>query len=114
MRYSSRLLLDVVAPAFFICWAVYLIYDAVVGAAGYRVLRGLETEVAGRTAEVEALTAERRRLQIVAAQLNPKSLDPDMVEEKIRSVLGYVADGDVVIPRDQLEEVLRKAEAGGP
>ncbi len=114
MRYSTRLLLDVIAPAFFICWAAYLAYDAVVGATGYRALRGLEAEVAVRTAEVERLTAERRRLQIVAAQLNPKSLDPDMVEEKIRSVLGYVAEGDVVIPRDQLEEVLREAEAGGP
>jgi len=113
MRFSSRLLLDVVAPAFFICWAVYLAYDAVVGAAGFRVLRGLEAEVAARSAEVDALAAERRRLQIVAAHLNPKSLDPDMVEEKIRSVLGYVADGDVVIPRDQLEEILRDAEAGG-
>ena len=116
MRFSWRLVFDVVAPAFFTCWIFYLGYDAVVGATGVRALRALEAEAQARSAEVEALTAERRRLEIVAQQLNPRSIDPDMAEEKIRTILGYVEKDDLVVPRDQLREVLEnsaQSRAGG-
>lgn len=116
MRTSWRLVLDVIAPAFFTCGIAYFAYDAVIGATGFRALRTLEAEAEAKSAEVEALSAERRRLEIVAAQLNPRSLDPDMADEKIRTILGYVDKGDLVIPRDQLEEILKNAEqseAGG-
>jgi hypothetical protein len=33
-----------------------------------------------------------------------------MVEEKIRTVLGYVAEGDVVIPREELDALLKPGE----
>ncbi len=111
MRFSLRFLLDVIAPAFFTCWIGYFAYDAVVGATGYRALRTLQAEAEAQAAEVAGLTAERQRLEIVAEQLNPRSLDPDMAEEKIRAVLGYVENGDLVIPRDQLEEILATAAA---
>ncbi len=116
MRISLRFVLDVVAPAVLMSWTLYFVYDAVIGATGYRVLRTLEAEAEVKSMEVAALTAERRRLEIVAEQLNPRSLDPDMADEKIRTVLGYVEEGDLVIPRDQLEEILKSAEmakAGG-
>lgn len=116
MRLSWRLVLDVVAPAFFTCWIFYLGYDAVVGATGVRALRSLQAEAEVRSAEVEALTAERRRLEIIAQQLNPRSIDPDMAEEKIRTILGYVEEDDLVVPRDQLREILKsgaQSSAGG-
>ncbi len=108
MSLSWRLVRDIVAPALFTCWIAYFAYDAMVGATGYRVLRSLKAEAAARTVEVDALSEERRRLERLAQQLNPRSLDPDIVDEKVRSVLGYVEKDDVVIPRDQLEEVLEK------
>lgn len=111
MRLSWRLAVDVVAPALFACGIFYFAYVAAVGATGYRTLQSLRSEHAQREAEVDALIAERRALETVARQLNPKSLDPDLVDEKIRTVLGYVDDGDVVVPRDQLEEIL--ADAAG-
>jgi len=112
MRFSWRLLVDVIAPAFIACGVVYFGYGAVVGATGYRALQSLRAEVDARAAEVDALSEERRKLEIVARQLNPKSLDPDLVDEKIRTVLGYVDEGDVVIPRDQLQEILAEAAKG--
>ena len=116
MRLFWRLFVDVVAPAFLTCWIFYFAYDAVIGATGYRALMALRAEAEIKSAEVADLAAERRRLEIVAGQLNPRSLDPDMADEKIRAVLGYVEGGDLVIPRDQLEEVLKSAptaKAGG-
>jgi len=91
------------------CGILYFGYDAVVGATGYRTLETLRVEVDERAAEVDALADKRRRLEIVARQLNPKSLDPDLVDEKIRTVLGYVDEYDVVVPRDQLDEILSEA-----
>lgn len=112
MRFSWRLILDVIAPAFFTCGIAYFAYDAVIGATGYRALRALEAEAEAKAAEVAELSAERRRLETLAEQLNPRSLDPDMADEKIRAVLGYVENGDLVIPRDQLEEILGGEAAG--
>ena len=93
------------------CGIFYFGYSAIIGATGYRTLDVLRAEVDERAAEVRALSDKRRRLEIVARQLNPKSLDPDLVDEKIRTVLGYVDENDVVVPRDQFEEIL--SEAGG-
>jgi cell division protein FtsB len=113
MRFSWRLIVDVIAPALFTCWIGYFAYGAVVGATGLRVLTSLRAEEAQKTQEVAALLAERRRLEQVATQLNPRSLDADMVDEKVRVVLGYVEEGDIVIPRDQLDELLKSREAAG-
>lgn len=116
MRLIWRLVVEVIAPAFSICWIGYFTYGAVVGATGVRALKALEAEVQAKSSEVAELAAERRRLQIVAYQLNSNSLDRDMAEEKIRTVLGYAEEGDLVISRDQLEEILNRAEqtrAGG-
>lgn len=111
MRLSFRLVFEIVAPAFLACGIAYYGYDAVAGASGYRVLRSLRIEAAERSEEIDKLAAERRRLQKSAEQLSPHSLDPDIVDEKIRSVLGYVAGDDIVVPRDQLEELLGEVPA---
>lgn len=109
-RVSLGKIWDLVGPAIIICWTALFAYDAVVGAMGVRALKDLEAEAAEKAAEVAALVEQRDRLERVADQLNPKSLDPDMVEEKIRTVLGYVAEGDVVIPREELDALLKAGE----
>ena len=113
MRFSWRFLIDIAAPAFCVCWIGYFAYGAVLGATGVRALNGVEAELAAKTAELDEITARRRQLETVANQLNPKSLDPDMVDEKIRSVLGFVAEEDMVVPRDQFDEMLREAANTG-
>jgi cell division protein FtsB len=113
MRVSWRFLVEIVAPAFCVCWIGYFAYGAFLGATGFHMLTRIEAQAEVKGAELDALMIERRRLERVADQLNPKSLDPDMVDEKIRSVLGYVADRDVVIPRDQVEQMLADIAASG-
>lgn len=108
MRLSWRFVVDVFAPAFCVCWIGYFAYGAFLGPSGYHALKSLEADAARKAAELDQLYAQRVRLERVANQLNPKSLDPDMVDEKIRSVLGYVEDGDLVVPRDQVDEMLNE------
>ena len=57
------------------------------------------------------LTHGRDTLAIRADLLNSKSLDPDLAEERIRAVLGYSREGDVVIPRREIDALLQDAPA---
>ncbi|MFN0024933.1 MAG: FtsB family cell division protein [Parvularculaceae bacterium] len=106
---TVRLFRDVVAPALTVCWAAFMAYDAVAGPTGYRALSEARAELARKRVEVAVLVAQRESLERAANQLNRRSLDPDILDEKIRSVLGYAADGDIVIPRDELERMLERA-----
>ncbi|MBI1364741.1 MAG: septum formation initiator family protein [Alphaproteobacteria bacterium] len=113
MRSLSRFFKDVVLPVFFACWIGYLAYGAVAGAASYRTLNELRQEEATKRAELDALKARHEALARRAKLLNPHSLDPDMVDEEIRTVLGYARPGDFVVPRDELERVLRSERSSG-
>lgn len=104
----DRLLFDVVIPAILLSWVALLVYTAVASDSGYRVLAKLENELAEKSEEIDGLRERRLALEKRADQLNPKSLDPDLIDERIRSILGYSREGDVVIPRSQLDRLLRK------
>ena len=109
-----KMLFDVVAPALIVCWTAFLALDAVAGPTGFRALREVRAEAAAKRAEVDALAERRRALERTAGQLHRRSLDPDMLDEKIRSVLGYAAQGDIVIPRDEFERLLEGARKAQP
>ena len=103
---NLRFLAEIVFPALVLCWAAVLIYSAVAGSTGYRALSALETELEDKASEVDALEARRETLAKRADLLNSKSLDPDLVDERIRAVLGYSREGDVIIPRREAETLL--------
>jgi cell division protein FtsB len=109
MRRINRFVTEVAAPAFVACWIAYLGYGAVDGAFGYRALAALKKEAAAKRTEVQVLTARREAMAHRADLLNPHSLDPDMIDERARAVLGYARDGDVVIPRAEVERLLKTA-----
>lgn len=113
-RDAVKLFFDIVLPALAVFWSAFLAFDTVVGPTGLRALREARIEVAEKRAEVAALTARREALERTANQLNRRSLDPDMLDEKIRSVLGYAAEGDIVIPRDELDRMLERARKPAP
>lgn len=108
MRRLSAFARDVALPALFACWIVYLAYGAVAGAASYRTLKDLNVEIAARKAELAEITARRAALQKRAELLSTKSLDPDMIDERARAVLGYARSGDIVLPRSEIERLLDK------
>lgn len=103
----SRFLLDVLIPTLMLCWAAVLIYSAVVSDTGYRALAELEAEALQKTAEADALRARRLMLEHRADLLKSKSLDPDMIDERIRTLLGYSREGEIVVPRRDLEPLLK-------
>ena len=88
-----------------------LAITAVIGPNGLRADAALKREREILRREVAALNEQRANLRIVADQLNSASIDPDMIDEKIRAVLGYAAPGDLVIPKAELERMLDEARA---
>lgn len=111
MRRFGRFFGDVIAPLLVACWVVYLGYGAIAGAAGYRVLGELRLEAEEKRVALDEIEARRRALERHAGLLNPKSLDPDMLDERIRAVLGYAEPGDIVVPKSELERMLETARA---
>jgi cell division protein FtsB len=104
---------DVLAPALLACWVAYIAYGAVAGAAGFRVLRKLEDELAVARAGLAEIEARREALERRADLLHPKSLDRDMIDERVRVVLGFARDGDIVVPRAEIERLLAGRSAPG-
>lgn len=107
--FNLRFLLNIVAPALLLGWAAISFYSAVMGQSGFGALERLETKVEARAAEVDAIRATRIALEKRADMLNSKSLDPDMADERIRAILGYAREGDVVISREDLKNALNTA-----
>ena len=101
-----RFLLDIAFPALVMCLTGILLYGAVASDTGYRALGELRKEAETRTADLDALQARRMELEKRADLLNSRSLDPDILDERIRAVLGYSREGDVVIPRRELDRLL--------
>jgi cell division protein FtsB len=102
----SRFIFEIAVPSLLMCWAAALIYGAAAGESGYGALAALKTELEAKRAELEAVQERRLALEKRAGQLSSKSLDPDLIDERIRSILGYSREGDVVISRSELERAL--------
>ena len=101
-----RFLLDIAFPALVMCLTAILVYSAVVSDTGYRALAELRKDRAAKAATLDGLEARRMELEKRADLLNSKSLDPDLLDERIRAVLGYSREGDVVISRRELDSLL--------
>lgn len=111
MRRFGRLFSNIIAPLLLAGWVAYLGYGAFAGASGYHMLAELEAEAAALEAEVAALRDRRADLEKRASLLHPKSLDPDMIDERIRAVLGYALPGDIVVPKSEVDRMVEEARA---
>ena len=77
--------------------AAYFGYFAIAGEHGLIAHARLEQRLAQTKDLVEASAAERRRLERRVALLKADNLDPDLLEELARHVLGLVHRDDVVV-----------------
>jgi len=114
MIFSWKFISDIVAPAICICWTAYIAFGALLGPTGYVSLTTLEKNLIDRQLIVADLEVKHDLLEAKANLLNPRSLDPDIVDEKIRSVLGYTRSGDIVILRAELDRLVEEARQTAP
>ncbi len=98
LRLLNLHLRSAVLPAVLAALIAYFAHFALGPGGGWHAWRAL----AARQAELEQtygrLHAQRLRLERRVALLDPRSLDPDMLDETARRLLGYVGREDYVLP----------------
>ena len=101
MAAGTRNTLDLIRRAALPALAVLIIANflgyAIVGPNGVLSLGEYRRQQAERTVELAQLEAERDRLAHRARLLDPRSADPDLAEEMVRSELGLVRPDEVII-----------------
>ena len=84
-------------PAMFITILFYFAYHAVQGNYGLLALRDLDRSLSEVKIVAEATSAERKLLEIKTTRLTPGSIDPELLGERARDVLGFVYENERVI-----------------
>lgn len=90
----------IVGPVLGICAILYFAYHAVRGDRGLLALRQLSQRVDMARLEHAAIKARRMALEHKVQLLNPKSLDPDMLDERARVMLNYGLEDEITIIPD--------------
>ena len=88
---------QIAGPVIGMSVVTYFAYHAVQGDRGLIALGHLRQEVDTLQAEVLDIRAQRVDLEQKVAALRPESLDPDLLEERARKILGYGYDQDALV-----------------
>ncbi len=75
----------------------YFGVNAFTGAHGLRAQADLDKQLATMNAEIDRLRAERAVWQRRVSLLRSNQIDPDMLDERARALLGYVDPRDVTM-----------------
>lgn len=95
----SRKARQILGPLMGAAVLVYFGYHAVQGDRGLIAWWNLRFEIERADAKLAEVSAEKKLLEHRVALLRPESLDPDMLEERARIMLGVVGPTDRVIPQ---------------
>ncbi|WP_246135566.1 FtsB family cell division protein [Pararhodospirillum oryzae] len=79
---------------------VYFGYHAVQGDRGVLALARLNREIDEAHTQLDKLKAEEESLQARVTRLSPESLDPDLLDERARTMLNRVRPDEVIIRLD--------------
>ncbi len=75
----------------------YFVWHAWQGPRGYPFRDNLAVEANGLADKLAAIEGRRVTLENKVALMRPESIDPDLLDELVRSQLGLAAPGDVVV-----------------
>ncbi len=94
---ATRLAKAAVIPLLTIMGVVYFAGHAVYGDYGLEAKMRLERETESARRELLLVREERQRLERNVALMRPESLDPDLLEERVRATLQFVGPNDVMV-----------------
>ena len=104
VQHMRNRLKKALGPALFLAAVFYFGYHAVEGDHGLLALRDLNNELAELEARASAVEAEKQKLEFKVANLRRDNLDLDLLDERVRDVLGFHEPNEVVIFRDGEDE----------
>ena len=76
---------------------LYFLYHLMHGDQGYFALKGAEEKLHVSKARYEYVAHQREALERRVKMLRPGSIDPDLLDERARAVLGFVRASEIVI-----------------
>jgi cell division protein FtsB len=94
----SRKARQVLGPLMGAAVMVYFGYHAVQGDRGLMAWWNLRFEIERANTVLATVSAEKKIIEHRVALLRPESLDPDMLEERARIMLGTAAPNDLIVP----------------
>lgn len=77
--------------------SVYFIYHTVSGARSYSYLQALGGRVAQEKVAYRAISGKRAELEKRVVMMRPGTLSRDLLEERVRLVLGYKRPDELVV-----------------
>jgi cell division protein FtsB len=77
----------------------YFVYHTIEGERGLRAWRGISEQLRAAKETLATVEAEHDALGHKVGGLNPSHIDPDLLDQQIRSTLDLVAPNEVVIVR---------------
>jgi cell division protein FtsB len=92
---------QIVVPIFAAVISGYFAYHAVLGERGIFAYADLTEEVRDAQTRLAEARGQREALQSDVKRLQRESLDLNLLEERVRAVLNYVDDNDVLIQEDK-------------
>ena len=84
-------------PGLCLLTAVYFGYHALQGDRGLIAYAQTATEIKRMEAELASIRAERRHMEQRAALLHPDHVDPDMLDEQVRRILGLAHPDELIV-----------------
>jgi len=94
-----RRLVGFAVPAACVAVLVFIGYNAFIGDRGYLAHERIDAEAAQLKIRLAALTEERELMEKHIRLLRPGTLDLDMLDERVRAVLNFEAEGEITILR---------------
>lgn len=76
---------------------VYFSWHVVAGERSLLRLQSLEKKIAITETELQATRAGREKLESRVIKLRPGSIDPDLLEERARAMLGYARPDEQIV-----------------
>lgn len=89
---------DVIGPVLGFCIVGYFVYHSIEGERGLTAYVRLTERLADARAQLEEVQAERQALERRVKLLRTDNLDPDMLDERARTILNYSRPDEIVIP----------------
>jgi len=87
----------IVGPVLGIVLTAYFAYHLVEGDRGLIAWLHLTREIRAGSANLETVRAQRQALDLKVSNLKPNHLDPDLLDERVRASLNFVAPNETVI-----------------
>jgi cell division protein FtsB len=91
--HASKLVLPIIGVGLL----VYFIYHIIQGKHGWLSWRKLEQEIELSKKELDVLKEDHENLKNKVTLLRPESLDEDMLDERVRTMLGTAKESEIVI-----------------